>query len=481
MIKNRRIRLPTYLVDTPAWGDYAEVVEQVFDEYVDQPLAQHGDALNVTAYHPMQVKLKAGKSFLSFSDYTYEGVRWVSKSNRIRAASMIGYAFTDISKLGDGTIELLVNSGAQFLPNQGKPEFVNFLNYVLNATVDVQNLWCNEWRKYAQLSTYTADFANAAWTKTNVTVTSGVSYGPYGVTRNGMDVDRIYETTATGAHGIGRTYTGLTVATNYTVSRHVKKGSRDWAYLELDNGTTTARVWLNIPTLTLGTNTGVQNVHIMSLGLGWVRISGSLPTTAAGTTLSVFVGSATADNQTSYTGNASNSTYMFGEQFELGISATEYTRMVAALSNTVTETTYGTFVPEGSASIGVPVYQSGSWFPTTHVDVAITVDPSRNVSLDLFRTFFQFVAPINIVIRNIVYSSNFVFDPLSVSGALQLQVFQVTEAAPPKDTRSKLYMSGALQLQVLQLTEQHLPPPVDPLAHIYVMGALRMNVFQAIR
>jgi hypothetical protein len=425
MLKNRSIRLPTYLAETPAWKDYADVVSEVYDTYIDTPLAQHKDALNVNAYHPTNVALKQGKEFLSFSDYTYNSVRWVSTKNRIRASAMIGYTFAEASLLGEDTIELLVNSGAQFLPFQGKPEFVDFLNYVLNATLDVQPLWCNELRAGAQLSTYTESFTNAAHTKNATTVTSGVAYGPLGVLKYGMTVDYIKETATTAAHSTSRTFTGLTVNKAYVASRFFKKADRDWVYLTLNNGTTSATVWVNLISGAVGTNSGISNVKVFGQGNGWYRISGSYNTAAAGTTMIATWGSALSDNTSSYLGVITSGTYEFGDQFELGISATEYSYMAAPGSNVVTTTTYGTFVAEASAAVGIPVYQSGSWFPTEHVDVSITVDPSRSVNLTSFSNFFAFVAPINLVLRNVVYSSNFVFDPIYVSAALQMEVFDI--------------------------------------------------------
>lgn len=68
---------------------------------------------------------------------------------------------------------------------------------------------------------------------------------------------------------------------------------------------------------------------------------------------------------------------------------------------------YSTFLPEGSAGIGTPVWQGGTWYPTTHVAIVLqngkglgTLDPDTLVQ------FFYEVANYNLVLDSLesVYS-----------------------------------------------------------------------------
>ncbi len=64
--------------------------------------------------------------------------------------------------------------------------------------------------------------------------------------------------------------------------------------------------------------------------------------------------------------------------------------------------TYINFQPAGSPQIGTPVWEGGSWYPTSHVDVTVISNFSSAIELDELLNLLRFVAPINICIRNII-------------------------------------------------------------------------------
>lgn len=72
-----------------------------------------------------------------------------------------------------------------------------------------------------------------------------------------------------------------------------------------------------------------------------------------------------------------------------------------------TGTLYTNMQPEGSTNIGVPVWKGGTWFPTSHYDVTV-LSNFGTTNLQQLSELLQFVAPINVVFRNIgsQYSSN---------------------------------------------------------------------------
>ena len=64
--------------------------------------------------------------------------------------------------------------------------------------------------------------------------------------------------------------------------------------------------------------------------------------------------------------------------------------------------TYGTFLPEGDAGIGTPVWDGGTWFPTTHVNVVL--DPFKFPSPQLTKlvNLFYTIANYNLVLKEVV-------------------------------------------------------------------------------
>jgi hypothetical protein len=67
--------------------------------------------------------------------------------------------------------------------------------------------------------------------------------------------------------------------------------------------------------------------------------------------------------------------------------------------------TYGPFLPEGDVGIGTPVWEGGTWFPTTHVTVEF--DPSKfsDVQVSKLVALFYAIANYNLVIENIILNT----------------------------------------------------------------------------
>ena len=70
--------------------------------------------------------------------------------------------------------------------------------------------------------------------------------------------------------------------------------------------------------------------------------------------------------------------------------------------------TYGPFLPEGDPGIGTPVYNGGTWFPTTHINVIyepIGTDPG----ITKFIALFNAIANYNLVIHSITLADTATF------------------------------------------------------------------------
>lgn len=80
---------------------------------------------------------------------------------------------------------------------------------------------------------------------------------------------------------------------------------------------------------------------------------------------------------------------------------------------------YVTFVEEGASVIGTPVWEGGTWYPTSHVYLTYdiskftsTVNPNFSSQQALAR-FFYSIAPINLVIKSFLQTLEIEFAPLN--------------------------------------------------------------------
>jgi hypothetical protein len=102
---------------------------------------------------------------------------------------------------------------------------------------------------------------------------------------------------------------------------------------------------------------------------------------------------------------------------------------------------YKTFVPEGDYSIGTPVWEGGTWYPTTHVQFEVDVLKSPGLSPDGYRDFFYYIAPINLVLLATLFKIRMSVQ-LNIACVGRLRVRTSSVSSP--DGRLNVAMSGRL-------------------------------------
>jgi hypothetical protein len=176
------------------------------------------------------------------------------------------------------------------------------------------------------LLTYSEQFDNAAWTKTNATVSANVTIAPDGT----LTADKL-EPATTASTSI---YQSVVIATSsYTGSVYVKKGSgasdANRFYLrDSTTSTTLLQVAIDYDTLVITYVIGSTGASVQNVGNGWLRVSLTITSSLTiGNTLRYgvcFVG----NNET-----AGEFAYAWGAQLEAGAFPTSY---IPTTSATVT-------------------------------------------------------------------------------------------------------------------------------------------------
>ena len=194
------------------------------------------------------------------------------------------------------------------------------------------------------LLTYTEQFDNAAWGKSNVTVTANAAIAPDGTTT----ADELVNTAVTNVHDIEQGTITPTVGTLYRITWRVKKstnryvalgwwrttGSAAGAGFDLDTGTVTG-------TGAIGADYSATNATIAALGNGWyeigVTVTGSalLQVAALFHRATAYTGGASTFLGESYAGTTADKTFIWGADLRptsqaTGLIGPTYQRVVDA-------------------------------------------------------------------------------------------------------------------------------------------------------
>uniref|UniRef100_A0AB39BZ06 Tail protein n=1 Tax=Pakpunavirus sp. TaxID=2833053 RepID=A0AB39BZ06_9CAUD len=175
------------------------------------------------------------------------------------------------------------------------------------------------------LLTYSSDFANAAWQKEYVSISSGVAQSPDGT----ANAAKMVENSANSTHQIRLTINPSATTAGVSVAVYVKADGRSrvrvfvygtavftasgyaerGAYFDLSAGTVTSN--------------DATTSSISAIGGGWYRISISQSVVAAGI-FNFKVSLVSSSGATSYQGDGTSGIYIWGAQLEAGSSPSSY-------------------------------------------------------------------------------------------------------------------------------------------------------------
>lgn len=205
------------------------------------------------------------------------------------------------------------------------------------------------------LLTYSEDFGNAAWTKSNSTISSDFTYAPDGT----KSADKIIESTTTGNHAVGRSFS-VTSGLTYTASAYFKRGGQNavlmqlastfgpnkWAVFDLQNGV-------------VGTVGTVGIAEISSISSGWYRCSISVQAASTGTgALNLYIARNASDASANYAGDGYSGIYIWGAQLEANsASPSSYVATVGATASrsfdnaSMTDTNFSSWYDQNGGTV----------------------------------------------------------------------------------------------------------------------------------
>jgi hypothetical protein len=173
------------------------------------------------------------------------------------------------------------------------------------------------------LFTYSDDFANAAWTKTNTSITANTIVAPDGT----LTGDKLVENTATAVHAI--TQGTVTSGTTYAFTVYAKAGER--TKLQLSGMGAEGQGFQTVYDLSTGLVTGAPSGSTMvAVGNGWYRCLLLITASATG---GPIIRLRDAGGNNNYTGDGYSGIYIWGAQVEAGAFPTSY---IATTSASVT-------------------------------------------------------------------------------------------------------------------------------------------------
>ena len=167
------------------------------------------------------------------------------------------------------------------------------------------------------LFTYSQEFNDASWVKSNSSITANATTAPDGT----LTADKLIENSSNANHLVQKAISSSDSV--YTFSVFAKKSERNWVVLRSVNASLqNVKAWFNIDAGTIGTLENGATANITNVGNGWYKLEMTIPSFSTG--FEFRVSTSTGNNVDSYTGDGTSGIFIWGAQLVTGSSAKEY-------------------------------------------------------------------------------------------------------------------------------------------------------------
>lgn len=192
---------------------------------------------------------------------------------------------------------------------------------------DVLGTWPTYTKPRTNACLYSQAFDNAAWTKTNSSITPNAAIASDGT----LTAEKLVESAVNSTHTASQVI-NFTSGVTYCASVYVKAAERTKCELSLVGGAFATNPKIGSVDLTNGTTVGPQQgaltAGVQSVGNGWYRI---WFTATAGSTASSTLTLYLVTTSGSYLGDGTSGLYAWGAQVETGATATRYIATTSAV------------------------------------------------------------------------------------------------------------------------------------------------------
>ena len=168
---------------------------------------------------------------------------------------------------------------------------------------------------------YSEAFDNAAWTKSNSTVSANttVTAAPNGT----FTADKLAENSALSTHSIDQAF-NVTSGASYTFSCYAKAGERNFIQLLMITGfASTISAFFDLTTGAVGTTSGSPTTQAVNIGNGWWRLSITAIANATATS-NALIRPSSSSSTGFYQGITGNGIYVWGAQISDSASLDTY-------------------------------------------------------------------------------------------------------------------------------------------------------------